>query len=172
MWEEASSDPREPFARSLCEAVAGVNTIIVYNKSFESSRLAELAEWLPKYRTALIEARDKLWDLLPVVRGNVYHPAFCGSYGLKSVLPALVPGMPYDKLTIQDGAQAGVAWMQLLSATDARERLSSAGAVGVLRARHAWPRLHLERPKAACGIKRDGLNFVQARAEQPRRDTR
>ena len=122
MWEEASSDPREPFARSLCEAVAGVNTIIVYNKSFESSRLAELAEWLPKYRTALIEARDKLWDLLPVVRGNVYHPAFCGSYGLKSVLPALVPGMPYDKLTIQDGAQAGVAWMQLLSATDAGER--------------------------------------------------
>ena len=33
----------------------------------------------------------RLWDLLPVVRNHVYHPAFAGSFSLKDVLPALVP---------------------------------------------------------------------------------
>ena len=42
----------------------------------------------------------RLWDLLPVVRNHVYHPAFAGSYYLKAVLPALVPEMTYEGMVV------------------------------------------------------------------------
>jgi hypothetical protein len=127
LWENYG-DPRVPFVKSLCEAVAGANTIIAYNQSFESSRLGELATWLPMYGTALTEARHKLWDLLPVVRRHIYHPEFCGSYSLKKVLPALVRILRYEDLEVPDGSHAGLAWIRLLSTTDAdeRERLKKA----------------------------------------------
>lgn len=48
-----------------------------------------------------IEAR--LVDLLPIVRGYVYHPAFGGSFSLKTVVPALVPGFGYeDERSLRD----------------------------------------------------------------------
>jgi hypothetical protein len=121
LWEK-QDDPRAAFASALCAAIARTNTIVVYNKSFESSRLEELGRWLPAYRDLLSEARQKLWDLLPVLRRNVYHPHFCGSYSLKSVLPALMPSMPYEDLPVSDGLQAGHTWLRLLSENNTGER--------------------------------------------------
>jgi hypothetical protein len=121
LWE-GLDDPRVPFVQSLLEAVAGARTIIVYNESFESSRIEELAKGFPQYESGLLDARNKLWDLLPVIRRNLYHPAFCGSYSLKRVLPALVPQLSYDELEVQDGSEAGLAWVRLLSARDKAER--------------------------------------------------
>jgi predicted RecB family nuclease len=56
----------------------------------------------------------RLWDLLPTVRDHVYHPAFAGSYSLKSVLPALVPEMSYAGMEVSDGKAAGIAWESLI----------------------------------------------------------
>jgi len=53
--------------------------------------------------------------LLPIVRNHVYHPAFAGSYSLKSVLPALVPEMSYDGMAVANGQAAGLAWESLVS---------------------------------------------------------
>jgi hypothetical protein len=58
-------------------------------------------------------------DLLPIVREHVYHPAFGGSFSLKRVLPALVPGLGYDDLAIGEGALASVALERLLWGGDA-----------------------------------------------------
>src|ERR1035437_5386082 len=55
--------------------------------------LAELNAAPP--RGADQEIQSRLWDLLPVVRNHVYHPAFAGSFSLKAVLPVLVPEMTY-----------------------------------------------------------------------------
>ena len=44
----------------------------------------------------------------------VYHPAFGGSYSLKSVLPALVPEMTYEGMEVADGQSAGQAWESLV----------------------------------------------------------
>src|ERR1700687_1844051 len=60
------------------------------------------------------EIQSRLWDLLPVVRNHVYHPAFAGSYYLKAVLPALVPEMTYEGMVVADGQQAGLAWESLV----------------------------------------------------------
>ena len=50
-----------------------------------------------------------------MIRDNYYHPAFHGKTSVKAALPALLPGMSYDKLKIQDGdsASATFAYMAL-----------------------------------------------------------
>lgn len=126
---ENNSDPRVPFAKSLCEAVAGAGKIVVYNEIFEYSRLDDLARWLPGYSSKIERAKRKLWDLLRVIRRSVYHPAFCGSFSLKSVLPAFVPEMSYEKLEIAEGTAAGLAWAQFTSeatSVDEKARLKRA----------------------------------------------
>jgi hypothetical protein len=52
--------------------------------------------------------------LAAVFRNHVYHPAFAGSYSLKSVLPALVPELAYDGMTVSNGQDAGIAWKSLV----------------------------------------------------------
>ena len=120
---ESAVDPRVPFLESLCEAVKGAGSIVVYNQTFEASRLDDLAKWLPKHRSEIAEIQAKLWDLYAVIKQNVYHPAFGGSFSLKSVLPALVPGMTYDDLDVAEGMQAGIVWGRFVDpATPAEEK--------------------------------------------------
>jgi hypothetical protein len=103
-------DPRREFIMSLCGALGQQGSIVVYNGSFESQRLSELAEWLPEFSEGIEGIHGRLWDLLPVVRDRVYHPVFAGSYSLKAVLPAFVPDMTYEGMDVADGQQAGLAW--------------------------------------------------------------
>ncbi len=85
-----ASDPRREFISSLCHALGESGSIVVYS-SFESQRLSDLAVWLPEYAERIGAIQARLFDLLPVVREHTYHPAYAGSYSIKSVLPALVP---------------------------------------------------------------------------------
>jgi hypothetical protein len=120
---EDDSDPRLAFLESLCKAVTGAGSIVVYNQSFESSRLDDLARWLPAFTSDIGAIKAKMWDLLVAVRGNVYHPAFAGSFSLKSVLPAFVPAMTYETLEVAEGTAAGLAWARLLDpATPTKEK--------------------------------------------------
>ena len=59
-------------------------------------------------------AAGKLTDLLPVVRNNVYHPDFRGSFSLKYILTPLVPDLTYSDLVIVDGMLASVEIARLL----------------------------------------------------------
>ena len=86
----------------------------MYNAAFESQRLAELAAWLPEFTGRIKKIQARLWDLLPVVRNHVYHPAFGGSFSLKAVLPALVPEMTYEGMEVANGQDAGLAWESLV----------------------------------------------------------
>jgi len=108
------SDPRLPFISALCDALGDRGSIVVYHQQFESLRLSDLASWLPDFSGRINKIQRRLWDLLPVVRNHVYHPAFGGSYSLKSVLPALVPEMTYEGMEVADGQAAGLAWESLI----------------------------------------------------------
>jgi predicted RecB family nuclease len=109
-----TNDPRREFIASLCAAVGKSGSIVVYNQQFESQRLSELANWLPEFAERIKRIQSRLWDLLPVVRNHVYHPAFAGSFSLKAVLPALVPEMTYEGLEVANGQDAGLAWESLV----------------------------------------------------------
>lgn len=113
-----SSDPREGLARAVLSACAGARTVVTYNASFERARLLDLAAALPKLRRELRALAGRLTDLLQVVRDHVYHPAFGGSFSLKSVLPALVPKLRYDGLAIANGSAASCELERLLVGID------------------------------------------------------
>jgi len=116
-------DPRREFITSLCDALGESGSIVVYNQQFEEQRLSEFASWLPEFSGRIENFQRRLWDLLPVIRNHVYHPAFAGSYSLKAVLPALVPEMTYEGMDIADGTDAGLAWESLVRGTvDGAER--------------------------------------------------
>jgi predicted RecB family nuclease len=109
-----TSDPRSVFISALCDALGDRGSIVVYSQQFESQRLSELASWLPEFSARINKIQRRLWDLLPIIRDHVYHPAFAGSYSLKSVLPALVPEMTYEGMEVADGLAAGLAWESLI----------------------------------------------------------
>jgi hypothetical protein len=70
-------------------------------------------------------ALKTLWkrivDLQPIVREYVYHPEFGGSFCLKAVLPALVPGLGYADLDVKDGRTASALLEALLLHGDAMD---------------------------------------------------
>ncbi|MEO5988049.1 MAG: DUF2779 domain-containing protein, partial [Candidatus Eisenbacteria bacterium] len=72
--------------------------------------IVALADAVPEHRAALLAIVPKLDDLLPVVRDHVYDPEFHGSFSIKSVLPALVPGLGYSELVVAEGGTAS-AWL-------------------------------------------------------------
>jgi hypothetical protein len=109
------SDPRQTFISALCDVLGDGGSIVVYSQQFESQRLFDLALWLPEFSGRINKIQRRLWDLLPIIRNHVYHPAFAGSYSLKSVLPALVPSMAYEGMAVADGQAAGLAWESLIS---------------------------------------------------------
>jgi hypothetical protein len=103
---DGSGDPRPEIARALIKALDRAGSIIVWHQPFEEGRLRELQEAVPDLADELQRVIDRLVDLLPVVRKNVEHPAFRGSYSLKAVAPAVVPGLRYDDMEIGDGGTA------------------------------------------------------------------
>ena len=111
---DGPGDPREPIARALIAACADGVTVLAYNAPFEGRCLDALIKAVPALASQLSKIRGRLRDLLPIVRDRVYHPAFGGSFSIKSVLPALVSGFGYDDLEIPDGATASAALEAML----------------------------------------------------------
>jgi hypothetical protein len=110
-----TTDPREPFITSLLSVLEKYDTapILVYS-SFESTRLNDLSHWFPQYAKRIAKVRERLWDLLAVIRTNVYHPRFSGSFSIKYVLPALIPDMSYENMEVADGTAAGLAYERMI----------------------------------------------------------
>ncbi len=111
---DGPGDPRPALAERLVAACAGARRVVAYYASFERDCLRHLAAAVPRLAPELQKIAAKLIDLLPVIRNNVYHPDFGGSFSIKSVLPALVPGLSYRDLPINEGERASVELMRLM----------------------------------------------------------
>ena len=116
---EGAGDPRAALAEQLVAAFGGAATVVAYNAGFERQCLERLATAVPRHAAALRAIAERLVDLLPIVRNHVYHPDFGGSFSLKQVLPALVPGAGYAGLAVREGATATLLLVRLLFAGDA-----------------------------------------------------
>jgi predicted RecB family nuclease len=119
--DETGGDCREAFARSLLETLQGAASIVYYSH-YETQRVGDLARWeVPGGRELQTLFRSLGVDLLPIVRDGVYAPAFQGSFSIKSVLPALCPGVGYGALQVQDGDSAMAEYLRMvgLAKTDA-----------------------------------------------------
>jgi hypothetical protein len=106
------------FLESLLSVLGTEGTILVYNKSFEGPRLKELMEEYPQHEEAVEAVLDRIVDLMSPFRKNYRLPEMEGSYSIKHVLPALVPELSYDELTIGNGGDASDAFYNLGKTAD------------------------------------------------------
>ncbi len=116
---ETGEDQRISFVKNLLSDTESTGDILVYNKSFEISRLNELARDFPKYKTKIEEIIPRIKDLmLPFQKKYYYAPDMKGSYSIKKVLPILVPELNYDNLEIAEGQAASIAFEKLQTEDD------------------------------------------------------
>jgi hypothetical protein len=104
-------DPREEFASALREVIGSSGSVVVYNQSFEISRLKELKETFPENKEWVDNVLSRIVDLIVPFRGFAYYnPKQEGSASIKKVLPAIV-GKDYSSLNVSDGGDASLTYL-------------------------------------------------------------
>jgi hypothetical protein len=110
------------FAEKLLEDVEKKGSVLVYNKTFENTILNQLKGDFDHLSTKIEKIQNRMVDLMAPFRKNYRLPAMQGSYSIKYVLPALVPDLNYDSLTIGNGSDASAAFYNLKRVEDKNER--------------------------------------------------
>ena len=92
---ESGPDPRRELAERLCADIPMNVCVTAYNKSFECTRIKELAAAFPDLADHMLNIEANIRDLLVSFQsGWYYNRAMGGSFSIKSVLPALFPNDP------------------------------------------------------------------------------
>jgi hypothetical protein len=108
-------DPREEFLIILLSVTdLGNAPIFVYHSPFEISILKKLSSWFPDKADKINQRIARIVDLaIPFREMYFYAPSMKGSWSIKSVLPAIMPSLSYDHLTIKNGAMASQGYAKL-----------------------------------------------------------
>jgi hypothetical protein len=85
----SGEDPSEQFASDVIAACGKRGPVYVYNASFETARIRELAKRCPTLRPELLAINARVVDLLKIAEQRFYHPDQHGSWSLKKLLPAI-----------------------------------------------------------------------------------
>lgn len=116
---DTGGDPRIPFIEKLITDVGDTGDVVVYNRSFEITRLKEIARDFPVYKEPIESIIGRIVDLMvPFSRKYYYTPEMRGSYSIKSILPAFAPEFTYKNLNINNGGMASLAFERLYSETN------------------------------------------------------
>lgn len=113
--QDDKKDPRLPMIKFLLENIGKKGSIVVFNKSFEQTRIKELAKDFPQYEKDLLALNDRMVDLEIPFKNDYYNHSFEGRSSIKKVLPVLVPELSYDRLEVQNGAEAQAIYRNLIN---------------------------------------------------------
>lgn len=115
-------DSRYSLAKSLVENIKDDGTIIAYNKSFEETRIKELALLFPEFKNHLLAINKNFIDLIvPFRSGMVYNKKMKGSFSIKSVLPSLFENdkdLDYKNLDVHNGKEAKDLFPKMMEMND------------------------------------------------------
>jgi len=104
---EPGNDPRRELAEKLIAEIPKDACVLTYNQTFEKGVLKSLAEAFPDLTDDIYARIENIRDLMiPFRKRDVYRWQMRGSYSIKEVLPALVPELSYENLTVADGMMA------------------------------------------------------------------
>lgn len=111
----SGDDPSKFLAEALIEACGTKEPVFAYNAAFEKGCITGLATRFPRLKKPLLNIAERLADLLPVAQRFYYHPSQEGSWGLKAVLPAVVPELDHAALEgVKDGGMAMEAFLKAI----------------------------------------------------------
>jgi hypothetical protein len=79
------TDPRRKFSETLLRASEQFSGVIMAWSQFEEKVIRDMAELFPDLAERLTALLYRIVDLLQIVRDNVAHPDFRGSYSMKTV---------------------------------------------------------------------------------------
>ena len=100
-----------------------IQSVIVYNKSFEYTRNTEMARDFPEYADQLLAINNRIIDLMiPFQNRGLYRPCQFGSVSIKQTLPAFVPEMSYENLGIHGGTEASEQFMAFMTGKQTAEQ--------------------------------------------------
>ena len=121
-----NGNPMNGLCRKLLKDIPKNACILVYNDSFEKSRLKEMAELFPNFKDDLLNIEKNIKDLLPLFKNqNYYVKEMEGSSSIKKVLPALFPNdssLDYHNLEqVHKGDEASNAYLSLPSLEEEKE---------------------------------------------------
>lgn len=121
-------DPRRELCESLVKDIPKNVCTLAYNKTFEVTRIKEMAEIFPDLSDHLLNIAENMKDLMvPFLKRYYYCRSMQGSYSIKYVLPALFPNDPsldYHNLEgVHNGGEAANTFLRMEEmSTDELER--------------------------------------------------
>jgi len=116
---EPGKDPRRELAEKLLAEIPEDACVLTYNQTFEKGVMKNLAEWLPDLADDVNARIENIRDLMiPFKKRDVYRWQMRGSYSIKEVLPALVPELSYEGLSVSDGLMAMRVYHEMCKTDD------------------------------------------------------
>ena len=99
-----SMHPFKSIAEALIDRVPRNGSIIVFNKAYESMIIKSCIPFVPELSEQLKNLINRLYDLeVPFKKHWLYMRDFNGKSSIKSILPALLPGIAYEQLELTSG---------------------------------------------------------------------
>ena len=116
--DDYDGNPMYGLCKQLCEDIPMDSCTLVYNQSFEITRLKEMSKLFPELSEHLLNIVDNIKDLLPPFKTQDYYvKEMGGSASIKKVLPALFPNDPsldYHNLEqVHKGDEASASYLAL-----------------------------------------------------------
>ena len=117
---QPGEDPRKKLLNQLLKEIPVGACVLAYNMGFERRMLKDLAKFIPRRAKRINQIREDMRDLMqPFQSRSIYHWQMEGSYSIKAVLPALVPGLSYKGMAIADGEWQ---WRHIIACAQHRTR--------------------------------------------------
>jgi hypothetical protein len=119
---EPGNDPRRELAKKLLAEIPEQACVLTYNQTFEKGVLKNLAEAFPDLADGINARIENIRDLMvPFRKRDIYRWQMRGSYSIKEVLPALVPELSYEGLSVADGMMAMRVYHKMCTIDDPEE---------------------------------------------------
>ena len=110
-----NKNPIADIAAQLTKDIGEEGSVVVWNATFERTRNKEIAKAYPEYASEIESINARMFDLMVIFRKKMYtRHEFYRGYSIKYILPALVPGLSYKDLVVQEGGTASASWPILI----------------------------------------------------------
>jgi len=112
---KSNETPMHIVSMRLREDIGDEGSVVVWNKTFESSCNKDLASMNSGNEEFLLSLNHRMFDLMNIFRKQYYlHDDFKGSYSIKKVLPVLCPELNYEELNISEGGTASIKYEEAI----------------------------------------------------------